>query len=218
MAYIAKLVCNRLGWTVPSGLDAKNEKKQSQLFEANYHFGFEEWLFNKSHQVTLNGETFNFGYIECFKNSKEFHDEIYLATKLYKNINHPNQKENQRLIGKLSGVKRLSENNFRSIFLQHEDLLNNLENDLRNTLGTSSKLSDALSVLRKAQDERWLFNVLYKNAYQYKLPEENENWDYLITPHGYNQLLPKNFHLHSIDNNQITTLLNANKLGMEKII
>jgi hypothetical protein len=218
MAYIAKLVCNRLGWTFPSGLDAKNENTQSQLFEAIHHFGFEEWLFSKSHQVTLNGETFNFGYIECFKNSNEFHDEIYLTTKLYKNINYPNQKEKHRLIGKLSGVKRLTDNNFRSIFHQHEDLLNTLENDLRNALGTSSKLNDALSVLRKAKNEGWLFNVLYKNAYRYKLPEENENWDYLITPHGFNGALPKNFNLQTIDNNQLTTLLNANRLEMEMII
>jgi hypothetical protein len=218
MAYIAKLVCNRLGWTVPSGLDAKNENAQSQLFESDYHFGFEEWLFNKAHQATLKGKTCNFGYIECFKNSNEFPKEIYLTTKLYKNSNYPNQQETQRLIGKLTGVERLTDNNFRSIFLQHENLITTLEGNLRNALGTSPKLSAALSVLRKAKDERWLFNVKYENAYRYKLPEENENWDYLNTPHGYNQALPKNFSIKQIEENQVETLLNANGLEMERVI
>jgi hypothetical protein len=218
MLHIAKLVCNRLGWTVPSGLDAKNENTQSQLFESGYHFGFEEWLFNKAHQATLNGKIRNFGYIECFKNSNEFPNEIYLTTKLYKNSNYPNQQEKQRLIGKLTGVERLTDNNFRSIFLQHENLITTLEGDLRNALGTSPKLNAALGVLRNAKDERWLFNVKYQNAYRYNLPEENENWDYLVTPNGYNQTLPKNFSIKKLESDQIKALLDANSLDMEKII
>lgn len=53
MPYIAKLVCNRFGWTVPSGLDAKSDNIQSGLFEARFHFGFEEWLFNENHSIDL---------------------------------------------------------------------------------------------------------------------------------------------------------------------
>jgi hypothetical protein len=217
MAYIAKLVCNRLGWTVPSGLDSKNENAQ-QLFESGYHFGFEEWLFNKAHQVSLDGKNYNFGYIECFKDSNVFPNELYLTTMLYKNSNYPNQQQKQILIGKLTGVERLTDLNYRSIFTQHENIITTMEGDLRSALGTSPKLNAALRVLRAAKDERWLFNVKYESAYRYKLPEENENWDYLNTPHGYNKVLPKNFQLHPIDNSELSMLLNSNRLNMERLI
>lgn len=53
MAKIAKLVCNRLGWTVPSGLDAKSDNVAYGPFEAQVHFGFGEWLFNEKDFIEI---------------------------------------------------------------------------------------------------------------------------------------------------------------------
>lgn len=60
----ARITFNTLDWSNPSG---KSGKCPGKLWEKQAGFGFEEWYRNKSFQKEEEGEIWQYGYLQCFK-------------------------------------------------------------------------------------------------------------------------------------------------------
>ena len=213
MAYIAKLVCNRLGWTLPSGLDAKCDNIQSGLFEATFHFGFEEWLFNEGHIITIGEEEFQFGFLECFNNNQNIpfpneNDELFLFTQLYSNNNNPDQLNTKRVVGKVHFHRAVNHEIYQTILLQHPGIVERMRYELEAILMNSPVLNDALHQFDLAAEDNKLFNFLFFAPRRFPIPNEGHNWEYLNMPHGNQQLLPNNFGLNHLGIVVINDLLN----------
>ncbi len=67
MDMIARICWNSNGWTQPSGSNGKSSAKDT--FEGKYHFGYEEWLFNKAYNI--NG--YNYGFLQQFNQDWNLH-------------------------------------------------------------------------------------------------------------------------------------------------
>jgi hypothetical protein len=194
MAYIAKLVCNRLGWTVPSGLDAKSDNTEYGPFEAHHHFGFEEWLFNEQHKINIKGETYFFGFVECFRNDSTFTeiDVLHLGTELFRPIT------TQRYVGYITYVSPVSEEEYRTILDHHPNIVDRMRNELIQALTDDDILDNALSIFNRTAEEGSLFNCKFIHGYRYNCPIANTNWHHLNHPFGVLSQLPKNFAVNTI--------------------
>ena len=211
MAYIAKLVCNRLGWTVPSGLDAKSDNTEFGPFEAHYHFGFEEWLFNEQHTIDLEDGSYFFGFVECFRNNRNFNPiehQLHLFTQLFSNIANPNQVNTKRYIGFLSGVYPITNDAYNNIIDSHPGIVNRMRKELITALANDPVLQLALTEFDEAAIERELFNCLYVRRNRQHIPAEGRNWEYLNIQQGLQQHLPNNFRLTEIGQDIVQQLQN----------
>jgi len=210
MAKIAKLVCNRLGWTVPSGLDAKSDNFDFGPFEAQVHFGFEEWLFHKNHYVELEDVRYFFGFVECFRNNRNFNPitRLDLFTTLYANAQNPNQVQTSRHIGYLSGVEPISETIYNLILATHRGIVQRMKDELSLALYNDPVLPAALIEFDQATNDRELFNCIFIRRNRRKPPREGRNYDYIRIPHGPQQHLPGNFQITEIPQSVIANLEN----------
>lgn len=66
MPYYTRLTYNSLDWTEPSGLEGKCSGKHEYLFECIAQFGFEEWYRSELFRRNEDGETWQYGYWQCF--------------------------------------------------------------------------------------------------------------------------------------------------------
>ena len=210
MPYIAKLVCNRLGWTVPSGLDAKSDNTEYGPFEAHYHFGFEEWLFHENHSVELEDGRYFFGFVECFRNNRNFNPipQLHLHTQLFSNAANPNQVNTKRYVGFLSGVEPISEDVYATIIESHPGIVARMRNELITALAIDPILHAALYEFDEAAENQELFNCLYVRRNRYHTPVEGQNWEYLQIQQGLQKHLPNNFRLTEIGQDIIQQLQN----------
>ena len=210
MAYIAKLVCNRLGWTVPSGLDAKSDNVEYGPFEAKVHFGFEEWLFHENHSVELEDGRYFFGFVECFRNNRNFNPipQLHLHTQLFSNAANPNQVNTKRYVGFLSGVEPISEDVYATIIESHPGIVARMRNELIAALAIDPFLHAALDEFDDATVRQELFNCLYVRRNRHRTPAEGFNWEYLQIQQGLQQYLPNNFKLTEIGQDIIQQLQN----------
>jgi len=213
MPHIAKLVCNRFGWTTPSGLDAKSDNAEYGPFEAQVHFGFEEWLFNREHIITIEEGEFHFGFLECFNNNQNIpfpneNEELFLFTQLYSNNENPNQLNTKRVVGKVHFHRAVNQEIYQTILLQHPGIVERMRNELEATLINSPVLIGALNQFDLAAQDNKLFNFLFFAPRRFNLPHEGVNWEYLNVPHGNQQLLPNNFGLNHLGLDVINDLLN----------
>jgi hypothetical protein len=210
MTYIAKLVCNRLGWTVPSGLDAKSDNTEFGPFEAHYHFGFEEWLFNEQHTIDLEDGSYFFGFVECFRNNRNFNtiSQLHLHTQLFSNTASPNQVTTKRYVGFLSGVEPISNDVYTKIINSHPGIVDRMRKELITALANDPVIQDALTEFDKAAVERELFNCLYVRRNRLRIPAEGRNWEYLHIQQGLQQHLPNNLRLTEIGQDIIQQLQN----------
>jgi hypothetical protein len=214
MAYIAKLVCNRLGWTVPSGLDAKSDNFEYGPFEAQVHFGFEEWLFNETHSIELEDGRYYFGFVECFRNNRNFNpiSRLDLFTTLYPNFQNPEQVQTSRHIGYLSGVERISETTYNLILTAHPGIAQRMRDELSISLVNDPVLHAALIEFDQAAIDRELFNCLYLRRNRRNPPREGQNYDYINIPRGPQKHLPGNFQLTEISQSVIDELENNERI------
>lgn len=210
MAYIAKLVCNRLGWTVPSGLDAKSDNVEYGPFEAHYHFGFEEWLFHENHTTELEDGHYFFGFVECFRNYRNFNpiSQLHLHTQLFSNASNPDQVNTKRYVGFLSGVEPISENVYATIIESHPGIVDRMRKELSAALGNDPVLQAALAEFDEAAVKQELFNCLYVRRNRHRAPAEGRNWEYIHITQGLQQYLPNNFRLTEIGQDIIQQLQN----------
>jgi hypothetical protein len=213
MPHIAKVVCNQLGWTVPSGLDAKSDNAEYGPFEAHYHFGFEEWLFNKEHIITIEEGEFHFGFLECFNSNQnipfpDLYDELFLFTQLYSNNNNPNQLNTKRIVAKVHFHRAVNHEIYQTILLQHPGIVTRMRNELETILINSPVLIDALHQFDLAAEDNKLFNFLFFAPHRFAIPNQGLNWEYLQMPFGNQQLLPNNFRLNHLGIVIINDLLN----------
>lgn len=194
MAYIAKLVCNRKGWTIPTGLDAKSDNVEYGPFEAHYHFGFEEWLFNDHHAINLNNSDFFFGFVECFNQDASINniDILHLGTEIFRPMT------TQRYIGYITDVSRLSEEEYRTIQEQHPNIIDRMREELIQVITNEDVLENSLSIFNRAAENGLLFNCKFRQRYRYNCPPENTNWHYLTHPYGVLGQLPKSFSISTI--------------------
>jgi hypothetical protein len=214
MAKIAKLVCNRLGWTVPSGLDAKSDNVEYGPFEAQVHFGFEEWLFHENHSVELEDGNYYFGFVECFRRNRNFNPitRLDLFTTLYPNIQNLNQIQTSRHIGYLSGVEPISETTYNIVLASHPGIIQRMRDELSSALVNDPVLPDALIEFDQAALNRELFNCLYLRRNRRNPPREGQNYDYVNIPRGPQQHLPGSFQLTEISQNVIDSLENNERI------
>lgn len=214
MAYIAKLVCNRLGWTVPSGLDAKSDNVEYGPFEAQVHFGFEEWLFNENHSIELEDGHYFFGFVECFRNNRNFNpiNRLDLFTTIYPNALNPDQVQTSRHIGYLSGVEPISESTYNLILSAHPGIVQRMRDELSIALINDPVLPAALIEFDQAAIDRELFNCLYLRRNRRNPPKEGQNYDYVNIPRGPQQHLPGSFQLTEISQNVIDSLENNERI------
>ncbi|WP_288424171.1 hypothetical protein [uncultured Spirosoma sp.] len=63
----ARLTHNSNGWIKPSGWAHKSPNKRT--FEADYGFGFEEWLFNSDYSI----DDYQYGYVESLRADRQQH-------------------------------------------------------------------------------------------------------------------------------------------------
>jgi hypothetical protein len=211
MAYIAKLVCNRLGWTVPSGIDAKSDNVEYGPFEAQVHFGFEEWLFHENHSVELKDGLFFFGFVECFRNNRNFNPiehQLHLFTQLFSNAANPNQVNTKRYVGFLSGVYPITNEIYNEIIDSHPGIVDRMRTELILGLANDPILADALIEFDKAAENRELFNCLYLLRNRHSIPTQGNNWEYINIQWGAQQYLPNNFMLAEIGQDIILQLQN----------
>ena len=210
MPYIAKLVCNRLGWTVPSGLDAKSDNTEFGPFEAHYHFGFEEWLFNEEHTINLGEHSYYFGFVECFRKNRNFNSipQLHLFTQLFSNTANPNQVNTKRYVGFLSGVEPITNDVYSAIINSHPGIVDRMRKELVTALANDPVLQLALTEYDEAAIERELFNCLYVRRNRHRIPAEGRNWEYLHIQQGLQQHLPNNFRLTEIGQDIIQQLQN----------
>lgn len=210
MPQIAKLVCNRLGWTVPSGLDAKSDNAEYGPFEARFHFGFEEWLFNEHHTIELQDGKYYFGFLECFRNNRNFNtiDCLHLFTQLYSNSYNINQVNTKRYIGYLTSVEPISDGIYNQIIHEYPGIVDRMREELRNTLVNDPVLPLAIEEFNEALVKRELFNCLYLHRNRHKIPHFPQNWEYLRIPQGPQQYLPNSFRITDINYDNIQKLQN----------
>ncbi len=210
MAYIAKLVCNRLGWTVPSGLDAKSDNVEYGPFEAQVHFGFEEWLYNETHSIELEDGRYYFGFVECFRNSRNFNPiaQLHLFTQLFSNSANPNQVNTKRYVGSLSGVYPITKDVYAQIINSHPGIVDRMRKELITALANDPVLQEALVEFDEAAENQDLFNCLYVRRNRHRKPAVAHNWEYLQIQQGLQKHLPNNFGLTEIGQDFIQKLQN----------
>jgi len=214
MPSIAKLVCNRLGWTIPSGLDAKSDNVEYGPFEAQVHFGFEEWLFNETHSIELEDGRYYFGFVECFRKNRNFNpiNRLDLFTTLYPNVQNPGQVQTSRHIGYLSGVEPISATTYNLILTAHPGIVQRMRDELSIALVNAPVLAAALIEFDQAAVDCELFNCLYLRRNRRKPPREGQNYDYVNIPHGPQKSLPDNFRLTEISQRVIEELENNERI------
>ena len=210
MPQIAKLVCNRLGWTVPSGLDAKSDNSEYGPFEAKFHFGFEEWLFNEHHTIELSDGKYYFGFLECFRNNRNFNtiDCLHLFTQLYSNALNLNQVNTKRYIGYLTSVEPISDDIYNQIIQEYPGIVDRMREELSNALVNDPVLPLAIEEFNEAVVKRELFNCLYLHRNRHNTPSNRKNWEYLHIPQGPQQHLPNSFRIKDISYDNIQQLQN----------
>jgi hypothetical protein len=210
MPQIAKLVCNRLGWTVPSGLDAKSDNAEYGPFEARFHFGFEEWLFNEHHTIELQDGKYYFGFLECFRNNRNFNtiDCLHLFTQLYSNELNINQVNTKRYIGYLTSVEPISDRIYNQIIQEHPGIVDRMREELKDALINDPILPLAIEEFNVAIVKRELFNCLYFRRNRHNTPPNRKNWEYLHIPQGPQQHLSNSFKIKDINFDNIQQLQN----------
>ena len=75
MAYKTRLTFNSKDWQQPSG--AYGKCPGTNNWECIAGFGFEEWYRNKDFQRDENGQIWQYGYWQCFKNPKTHPAGVY---------------------------------------------------------------------------------------------------------------------------------------------
>ena len=195
MPLLAKLVCNRLGWTIPSGMDAKSGNAEFGPFESRFHFGFEEWLFNENHSIEKDGQTCHFGFVECFRNNRmlQLADSLHLFTELFPNLGNPNQVQTKRYVGYLVDVRSIDEATYDHILQTHPGIVQRMRAELSAALANDPVAVAALAAFDTAAEEQMLFNCHFVHGKRYNPPAEGRNWDYLVIRHGLQQYLPNHF-------------------------
>lgn len=84
MAYFTRLAFNKNNWQNPSGPEGKCPGLSgSPLWECSAGFGFEEWYRSKNLRRTENGEIWQYGYWQCFKNPRNHAAGVYADFNVY---------------------------------------------------------------------------------------------------------------------------------------
>lgn len=81
MSYYTRLTFNSLDWTEPSGEYGKCPGINN--WECISGFGFEEWYRSNLFQINKNGEIWQYGYWQCFKNPRTNIPGIYKDFSVY---------------------------------------------------------------------------------------------------------------------------------------
>ncbi len=226
MPPIARLVCNRNGWTTPSGTDCKFQDNHGFLHEAIYGFGFEEWLFRGFNFTDENQEKWYLGYLQGIDNQADGYEanHLFLSTNLYPNQNAICPQHTKRIVGKLNLCKKLTihekeiAHNILFDINQVQQFPNLLRNELENGLLHDVRLQQALNSFDDHLANNNLFNVKFNSAQRFNLPNENINWNYLQWPHGIIHHIPDNFQLAHIANDQINDYLAMNGGFIQQVL
>jgi len=84
MGHFTRLTFNSNHWQNPSGPDGKCPGSPgSPLWECSAGFGFEEWYRSEKFQRTENGEIWQYGYWQCFKNPGNHAAGVYADFNVY---------------------------------------------------------------------------------------------------------------------------------------
>jgi hypothetical protein len=221
MPQITRLVNNRFGWEKPSGIDCKCLNIGAPLFEVKCGFGFEEWLFNNTHNSILEEQSYYFGYLEAFNNNAINiinQNRIYLFNEMYPNQFGTCDQATKRIVGYLQGVEVISDqeyNHMEDTFFEWKVIM---REELNQALINDNRLAFALNKFDEHWRNRRLFNVKYISAGRFTLPDQNTNWNYLNVNHGIQLQLRNKFILSNIDNEMINEYVNLNGGNIPQIL
>jgi|GEM_PF-6761783 len=224
MPLVARLVNNRLGWESPSGIDCKCVNPNAPLFEVQFGFGFEEWLFDSTHHAMIDDQNYYFGYLEGFHQQEHLIGrEIYLFNEMFNHGNATCTVQTKRIVGCLHGVELINKIDFQQVQNHINHWSKIMRQQLQIALLEHPNAAAALNEFDEHNVNNELFNVKFKIGRRFNLPANNQNWGYLNINHGIQQLLPNNFGVVNIAQNMvhecialngghIPQILNANNL------
>jgi hypothetical protein len=211
MPLLARLVNNRLGWEKPSGVDCKAINPDAPLFEVQYGFGFEEWLYDPTHHAPVDGENYYFGYLQGFHQPEHLIDnEIYLFNEMYNHGNALCMVQTKRIVGRISGVEVINQDDFNQIQNHIDDWSVIMRQQLEQALAGHPNIDAALNMFDAHKENNELFNVKYLIGSRFNLPRHNQNWNILNINHGIQQVFPGNFQIANIPQNLIQEYLALN--------
>lgn len=176
----ARITFNSNDWKHPSGLFGKCPG----LWETEKGFGFEEWFRNKSFQKEENGETWQYGYLQCFKSAKNHKGRTFQNVDIFTRQCHCRAKniDNRFIaVAHYNSIYVLTDKERIIAEEEFEDELQNVRNELVDlevdVINHFDPHPDGLPKINfkfKVRDENYLFdsiNPIYCNP-------QNKMWRY----------------------------------------
>lgn len=165
MQYTARVSFNTNYWQKPSGPIGKSPSGGS-AFEAQYGFGYEEWIFCRRNQFPEDGSLWQYGYLQGLsKNTKDLKEsnDIDLWALEFKSLK-VDERNPRYFVRTIKNWKYVDQIENQKLIDKKPAIVEAMEAELMSTLDGTSFLMTALEHFRKAstlKNDQQLFNIKF---------------------------------------------------------